>query len=114
MVGATPEQFQRVEKILATVSPRVFHVGDVGAGHVVKIANNTMSHTQRLITLEVISLAVKNGIDPAVVADVIEASSGSNYYLRTYFRSRILAGNFAPTFTLELLSNPPAGKRSGG
>src|SRR5258705_322784 len=36
MVGAPPEIFQRIKPVLATISPNIFHTGDVGTRHLMK------------------------------------------------------------------------------
>lgn len=103
MVGANPEQYARIEPLLQTISPNLFHAGDVGAGQVIKLANNMLHHSQRLLTLEAMSLAVKNGVAPAKAVEILLASSGRNYYTEHNLESRILAGKLASGFTLELL-----------
>ena len=70
MVGAGPEQFARVEPVLKSISPNIFHAGDVGAGQVMKLVNNLISGVQRLLTFEGITLAAKNGIDPAKACEI--------------------------------------------
>ncbi len=64
MVGATDAQFARVEPILAAISPSVFHAGNLGDGHLVKLVNNMISGALRWLTLEGIALAAKYGVEP--------------------------------------------------
>lgn len=103
MVGGTPEQYARIEPILLAISPNLFHAGDVGSGQVIKLANNMLHHSQRLLTLEVMALAVKNGVAPGKAAAILLASSGRNYYMEHNLESRVLAGKLVSGFTLELL-----------
>jgi 3-hydroxyisobutyrate dehydrogenase len=103
MVGATPAQYSRVEKILHAISPNVFHAGELGAGQVIKLANNLLHHSQRLLSLEVMALAVKNGVEPSKAAEIILAGSGRNYYMEHNMASRVLSGKLASGFTLGLL-----------
>jgi len=103
MVGSTPAQFETVGPILRVISPNVFHAGGVGAGHVTKLANNMLSAVYRVVSLEALALAVKNGVDPERALDIILASSGRNFYLETFVRSHVLTGNLASGFTLGLL-----------
>ncbi len=103
MVGASELQFDRLLPILHDISPNVFHAGDVGAGQVIKLANNLLHHSQRLLSLEVLSLAVRNGLDPARAVDILLASSGRNYFLEHNMHPRILAGEMVSGFTLDLL-----------
>jgi 3-hydroxyisobutyrate dehydrogenase len=103
MVGATTEQFCSIRPILTAISPNIFHAGEVGAGQVIKLANNLLHHSQRLLSLEIIALAVKNGIEPATAVDIILAGSGRNYFIEHNMHPRILAGEMMSGFTLELL-----------
>lgn len=103
MVGATEADYPRVHAAIAPISPNIFHAGDVGAGQVIKLANNLLHHAQRLLSLEVMALAVRNGIAPARAVDIILAGSGRNYFLQHNMHPRILAGEMQSGFTLGLL-----------
>jgi 3-hydroxyisobutyrate dehydrogenase len=103
MVGASTAQYARLAPILRAVSPNVFHAGGVGTGHVAKLANNMISGAQRLLSLEAVALAVKNGIEPGTAVDIILAGSGRNFFIERFMRSHILTGKLTSGFTLELL-----------
>jgi 3-hydroxyisobutyrate dehydrogenase len=103
MVGATDAHFKQVAPILRTISTKVFHAGDIGAGHLVKLVNNMLSAVQTTASLEVLALAAKNGVDPGRAVDIILANSGRNYYLETFVKSHVLTGNLSSGFTLEVL-----------
>ena len=103
MVGSTEEQFERVRPTLSVISPKVFHAGPVGSGHVIKLANNLLSATQRIVTQEAMALAVKNGLSPKKAYDIIMASSGRNFFLETFVGSHIITGKLTCGFTLGLI-----------
>jgi 3-hydroxyisobutyrate dehydrogenase len=103
MVGATDEQYRRAESILRSISSNVFHTGRLGTGHVIKIANNMLNAAQRLLTLEVMCLAVKNGVTPEKTWEVMVKSSGRNFMLEHTVPKHILTGNLAQGFTLGLM-----------
>lgn len=103
MVGAPAPLFQRVKPVLDAISTEVFHAGDVGAGQVIKLANNMLHHSQRLLSLEALTLAVKSGVDAHKAAEILLASSGRNYYMEHNLEQRVLAGKLFSGFTLELL-----------
>lgn len=102
MVGASPEQFARIEPILKAISPNVFHTGGVGNGHVVKLSNNLLSMATRLLSFEAVMLAARNGVDPKVVVDIMLASGGKNAYLERIMGPRVLNGKLNVGFTLGL------------
>jgi len=100
MVGATAAQYARAEPMLLAISPNVFHVGPVGSGHVIKLANSVISATNRAVSLEAVALAAKNGIDPRKAVEIILASSGRNSWLERFMASDVLSGKLASGFTL--------------
>jgi 3-hydroxyisobutyrate dehydrogenase len=102
MVGAEQKQFERIAPILNAISPNVFHAGGVGNGHVIKLVNNLLSTAQRLLSFEAISLAAKNGVEPATALDILLAGGGKNAYLEKMMKPRILAGKLNVGFTLGL------------
>jgi 3-hydroxyisobutyrate dehydrogenase len=102
MVGAEPEQFDRIEPILRVISSNVFHAGALGAGQVIKIVNNLMAGGHRALTIEALALAVKSGVDAHKAYEVIMASSGRNFFVETFVES-ILAGQLGSGFTLSLM-----------
>jgi 3-hydroxyisobutyrate dehydrogenase len=103
MAGASAPLFARIEPVLRAISSNVFHVGDVGAGHVMKVANNLLAAAQRAMTHEVMCLAAKNGVDPAVAVRVLQSGSGQNYTLNNTYPRHILPGRMFQGFTLALM-----------
>jgi 3-hydroxyisobutyrate dehydrogenase len=103
MVGADLAQYARIQPILQTISPNLFHAGGVGTGHVAKLANNLLSAGQRLMSLEAVALAVKNGIAPEKAVEIMLAGSGRNFYMEKFMRSHIITGKLNSGFTLGLL-----------
>jgi 3-hydroxyisobutyrate dehydrogenase len=103
LAGGTDAQYARVLPALEAISPNIFHCGPVGSGHVMKVVNNLMAASQRLLTFEVVSLAVKNGLDPNTVVEALLKSSGRNYTLDVTFRRHILSGELFQGFTLGLM-----------
>ena len=59
VIGASTKNFERAEPILAAMTGKRVHVGDVGAGHVAKIANNLFAAAHLLIAGEVTRMATK-------------------------------------------------------
>jgi 3-hydroxyisobutyrate dehydrogenase len=102
MVGGTSDQFARVRPTLNSISPNVFHAGSIGAGHVIKLVNNMMSGVQRLLTLEAIALAAKNGVDPRKAVEILMTSGGRNAYLEKVMGPRVVDGKLFIGFTLGL------------
>jgi 3-hydroxyisobutyrate dehydrogenase len=102
MVGAASEQYVRIHPILAAISPNIFHAGGIGAGHAMKLVNNLISGAQRLLTLEGVALAMKNGIEPQKAVEILMAGGGRNSYLEKIMGPRVINGKLAVGFTLGL------------
>lgn len=102
MVGASQPQFQRILPVLHAISQNVFHAGDIGCGQVIKLVNNLMSMTQRLLSFEAMTLAAKNGVDPDIANEILVASGGRNAYLERMMGPRVLKGKLNVGFTLGL------------
>ena len=108
MVGGTAEQYARVAPVLNSISPNTAHVGPLGAGHTLKAVNNMMSAANRLLAFEAVGIAAANGLDPAVVVDTINKSSGRNNATMTVFPNHIFADTFEQRFTLALMEKDVA------
>lgn len=102
MVGASSELFAAVRPLLETISPNLFHAGAVGAGHTMKLVNNLISHTQRLLTFEGVALAAKNGIDPRTAVAILVAGGARNAYLERIMIPQVVEGRLNIGFTLGL------------
>ncbi len=69
---------QRVQPLLEQLG-RVFNVGTKpGLGQTVKLANNLMSAASLAIASEAMAMGAKAGVDPAVMIEILNASSGRN------------------------------------
>jgi 3-hydroxyisobutyrate dehydrogenase len=62
----------------------IFHAGNTGAGQVAKICNNMLLSVLMTGTAESLQLGVDNGLDPAVLSEIMKKSSGGNWALETY------------------------------
>ncbi len=103
VAGAGPE-LERVRPLLE-VFGRVFHVGErPGLGQLMKLANNFLSGTAIAATAEAVALGVKGGLDPRIMLEVINASTGRNTASEDKFPRQILTGRYAAGFTTGLLT----------
>lgn len=84
MVGATAEQFAQAKPILECMGKNIFHAGDHGAGQVAKACNNMLLSILMTGTCEALNMGVKNGLDPAVLSEIMKQSSGNNWALQVY------------------------------
>ena len=102
MVACPRVHFEALESILANFGP-VFFLGEqAGQGQTVKVANNIMSATAVAITSEAVVMGVKAGIDPKVMLDVINVSSGRNTASMDKFPRCVLPRTFDVGFAAAL------------
>lgn len=78
MVGGAKEQFDKAHPYLATISPNIFHCGDVGAGHTMKLVNNVTSASIRIATFEAVTMGIKNGLSLDTMIEVLSKGSGQS------------------------------------
>lgn len=102
MVGGDADAYAACLPLLEVIGGRVFHVGDVGAGNVVKLLNNMLFFVGLLGTVEALVVGTKAGVDPNVLREVVGASSGASFAWdhasRAILRDRLVP----PTFTVGL------------
>jgi 3-hydroxyisobutyrate dehydrogenase len=102
MVGGTAAQFAKVKPVFEKVSPNVIHVGELGAGQTTKLVNNLLMAGCRAMTFEVMTLAVKNGLDPKICAAVLQKSSGRNGTTERFLPD-LIDGKFPNSFSIGLM-----------
>jgi len=102
--GGTEEAVATAEPVLEAIAGRIIHVGPSGWGNIIKLLNNMMFGVINAVTVEIMALCAKVGMDPAILHETI-ASSGaasvSNLFVE--LGPKILARDFDPTFSLDLL-----------
>jgi 3-hydroxyisobutyrate dehydrogenase len=76
MVGAEVSVFDRITPTLAAMGKRVVHCGGIGTGQAAKICNNLVLGVSMLAVAEAMNLGVSLGVDPKLLAGVMNASSG--------------------------------------
>ncbi|MDI5890545.1 3-hydroxyisobutyrate dehydrogenase [Halomonas rhizosphaerae] len=84
IVGGEAAGFEQAKPLLEAMGKNIFHAGEAGAGQVAKICNNMLLGILMSGTAEALALGVKNGMDPAVLSEIMKQSSGGNWALNVY------------------------------
>lgn len=84
MVGGEAAALDRARPLLEKMGAHIFHAGGVGAGQTAKICNNMLLGILMAGTSEAIALGQANGLDPAVLSEIMRRSSGGNWALEKY------------------------------
>ena len=103
MVGGDADVLERVRPVLETFGQKIVHCGDVGAGDTVKAVNQAFLAIHLLSAAEGLATLVKEGVDPTIALEVINASSGRSNSSMNLIPERVLTRAFPRTFRLALL-----------
>jgi 3-hydroxyisobutyrate dehydrogenase-like beta-hydroxyacid dehydrogenase len=101
MVGGDAAHLETARPVLEAMGKRIYHVGPVGSGAVVKLINNMLGGIHTLAAAEALVLGTKAGIDPALLTSIIMESSGASRGMAGT-SATALSGNFAPGFMIDL------------
>jgi 3-hydroxyisobutyrate dehydrogenase-like beta-hydroxyacid dehydrogenase len=101
MVGGDDAAVARCLPILEQLGRATFHVGPVGAGTTMKLANSLLAMACTWASFESLSLAAKAGIDLRTAVDVIRTAGVTNFYIDRGVEGINIRGKPAE-FTLEL------------
>lgn len=103
MVGGQAEHVLRAEPILMAVGGSVHYCGQAGSGQAMKALNNLVSAGGFLLAAEALVVGKKFGLDPSVMTDVLNESSGMNHATRTKIKDFVLSGSYDSGFSLGLM-----------
>lgn len=84
MVGGNEAAFNAAKSILEKMGNNVVHCGAAGTGQVAKICNNMLLGISMIGVSEAMNLGASLGIDPRLLANIINASSGRCWSSDTY------------------------------
>lgn len=102
MVGGPDEVVADLEPLLAAMG-RPRHVGPVGAGHALKALNNLMSAAHLVASSEAVLVGEEFGLDPAVMLEVVNGSSGRSGSTENKWPNHILPGTYGAGFGIGLM-----------
>jgi len=99
MVGGEEGVFKRIEKVLAAFGSKIIYMGQSGSGQLAKLANQLLFNINTAAFAEVLPMAVKMGLDPEKVCQVIQTGTGRSF-ASEFFAPLILENNFGPGYQL--------------
>src|SRR6185437_8299041 len=90
--------------LLEAMGRSVLHIGRAGCGHAAKALNNYVSAAGLVATVEALHIAEGFGIEPTVMTEVLNASTGRTNTSENKVRQFMLSGSFSSGFALALMA----------
>jgi 2-hydroxy-3-oxopropionate reductase len=101
MVGGSEDDFERARPLFEVMGKTVTHVGPVGAGQVVKAANQIVVALTIEAVSEALVLGSRGGVAPEKILDVLGGGLAGNKVMEVK-REKFLSHQFDPGFRSEL------------
>jgi len=102
MVGAEPEDFERVKPLLEAMGTTIHHCGPGGTGTRTKLVNNFLAIISCQLNAEALALAQRFGLNLEKTLEVIHGTTATNGQLKINWPNKVLAGDTTPGFTIDL------------
>jgi 3-hydroxyisobutyrate dehydrogenase len=103
MAGGDEGQFHRYYDVFECMGQAITLVGGPGAGHALKALNNYVSAAGIIAAAEALKVGQEFGLDPAVMTDIFNSSTGQNYATTNKVKQHMLSGTFNSGFALQLM-----------
>ena len=104
MFGGSSDSLLRCRPILENIGTSIFHTGAVGSGHAMKALNNYVSAAGLVAAVEALRTGEKFGLDPKVMTEVLNSSTGRNNTTENKVLQYMLSGTFNSGFSLRLMA----------
>ena len=105
MVGGQDEDaFSRVLPVLEVLGARIFRTGPVGSGHAMKALNNFLGAAAFTTGAEALAIGHEFGLDPRVMLDVINTSTGRSFNTEVVLKDDVITGRYGTRFALGLMA----------
>ena len=99
MCGGAPETFSRVKPLLELIGNKILHMGPAGSGQLTKLINQLLFDISAAALGEVLPMAVRMGLDPDLVGEVVNSGTGRSY-ASEFFIPRMLRGHFTDGYPM--------------
>jgi 3-hydroxyisobutyrate dehydrogenase len=103
MTGGDAAALDRVDPLLRAMGTTIHRIGPVGAGQAMKALNNLVSAGGFLMAVEALVIGQQFGLDPSVMTDVLNASTGMNNSTQKKLKQFVLSRKFDSGFSLDLM-----------
>jgi 3-hydroxyisobutyrate dehydrogenase-like beta-hydroxyacid dehydrogenase len=94
LVGASAQDYARVQAVLEKVSKKIFYMGPAGNGMRIKLINNAVAHTTMVVLLEAVAMAAKSDIPLDVFFELMNSDAGLTRPLTHRLKERAYTGQY--------------------
>lgn len=101
MIGGDAADVERARPLFEAMGKTIVHVGDAGAGQIVKACNQIVVAMNYAAVSEALVLGSKAGVDPERIAEVLSGGLAASRVLEMRGPTMI-AHNFEPGFRIDL------------
>ncbi|PWW04478.1 hypothetical protein DFR52_1011177 [Hoeflea marina] len=101
MVGATGPVFERIRPVIAAWAGKIVHIGEIGAGHKMKLLNNFLSLGYAAIYSEALAMAARVGIPVETFDSVIRGGRMDCGFYQTFMGYTLEGNREAHKFSLS-------------
>ncbi len=102
--GDDPAAVERARPLLEAMGQKLFPTGPLGSGHAMKALNNYVAAAGFTAAAEALIVGAKFGLDPAVMVEILNASTGRNFSTEYTMKEHVVPRKFATGFALGLLA----------
>jgi 3-hydroxyisobutyrate dehydrogenase len=103
MAGGEASDIDVVEPVLKAMGRSILRTGALGSGQAMKALNNLVSAAGFLVGIEALLIGQAAGLDPAMMVDVLNVSTGRNNSTDAKFKQFVLSRKFDSGFSLDLM-----------
>ena len=101
MVGGDKKAFNRVKNILSIIGEKITYIGESGSGQITKACNQILVAQTIHSVSEIITIAKKSKINPAIIRTALLAGYANSKILEIHGK-RMIDSNYKPGFKLSL------------
>ncbi|MBI5128644.1 MAG: NAD(P)-dependent oxidoreductase [Rhodopseudomonas palustris] len=104
MAGGDGASIDRAEPVLKAMGKSIFRTGPLGSGHAAKALNNYVSAAGLAAAVEAVAIGGRFGIEPEVLVDVLNASTGRNNSTENKLKQFVIPEKYTTGFSLALMA----------
>jgi 3-hydroxyisobutyrate dehydrogenase len=103
LIGGEGRDVARARPVLEPLAERIVHCGPLGTGLAMRALNGLLAAIDFAATIETMQIGRRYGLDPKLMLEVFNGSTGANHATNAEVGPYVLTGRFNSGLTLENL-----------